>query len=33
VEQKEEMPHGDFLRWIANELPFKEDTAERFMSM
>ena len=33
AEQKEEMPHGDFLKWIANELPFKADTAERFMSM
>ena len=33
AEQKEEMPHGDFLKWIASELPFKTDTAERFMSM
>ena len=33
AEQKEEMRHGDFLKWIANELPFKTDTAERFMSM
>jgi hypothetical protein len=31
AQQKDELPHGDFLAWIERELPFTDRTARRYM--
>lgn len=31
IDQKETLPHGEFLAWVERELPFNERTAQRYM--
>src|SRR5208283_750754 len=33
MQEKERLPHGDYLPWLKNNFPFSEDTAERWCQL
>ncbi|MDY7028625.1 MAG: DUF3102 domain-containing protein [Spirochaetota bacterium] len=33
TEQKAELAHGEFLPWLKENVPFSEDTAERYIQL